>query len=461
MSKYKKLAENTVIFALGNVLSKLILSLLLPLYTRVLTTAEYGTAELITSYSQLIIPLISMSIGDALFRFSMDKKQDSRTVLSNSYIVLGAGTIFLLILVPFLKYISSIGKWSIYLALICIFSMWRSAFSLYSKAVGKSKIFALDNILYNLFLALSNIILLTVFHFGIQGYFLSQIIANVLSIIFLMYANKLFYIKFSNCISGKLIKMMLIYSIPLIFNSISWGVMSTADRIMLKSMISESANGIYAAAAKIPSLLSLITGVFTQAWSLSVIQDYEEEKDNKFYENVFKMTHMGVVFGTLLMLFCNNWLFSWLLGEDFAESVKYVPCLLIGTVFLTYSNYFSPLFSAVKNTKIIMISGLVASIINVILNYVLISSVGIIGACFATSISYAVTVIIRYFASRHFFRIKYGAWKIVVSEGLLIFNAILTTTTNRISMAVCLLSIIVVISLYYKEIILVIRRVLH
>lgn len=461
MSKYKKLAENTVVFALGNVLSKLILSLLLPLYTRVLTTAEYGTAELITSYSQLIIPLISMSIGDALFRFSMDKNQDSRTVLTNSYIVLGAGTTFLLILVPFLKYISSIGKWSIYLALICIFSMWRSAFSLYSKAVGKSKIFALDNILYNLFLALSNIILLTVFHFGIQGYFLSQIIANVLSIIFLMYANKLFYIKFSNCVSGKLIKMMLIYSIPLIFNSISWGVMSTADRIMLKSMISESANGIYAAAAKIPSLLSLITGVFTQAWSLSVIQDYEEEKDNKFYENVFKITHMGVVFGTLLMLLCNNWLFSWILGEDFAESVKYVPCLLIGTVFLTYSNYFSPLFSAVKNTKIIMISGLVASIINVILNYVLISSVGIIGACFATSISYAVTVIIRYFASKHFFRIKYGAWKIVVSEGLLIFNAILTTTTNRLSIAVCLLSIIVVISLYYKEIILVIRRVLH
>ncbi len=459
MSKYNKLAQNTAIFALGNVLSKLILSLLLPLYTRVLTTAEYGTAELITSYSQLIVPFASLSIGDALFRYTMDKKQDTKNVLMNSYIVLFAGSILLMVLIPVFGLVRTIGEWSPFLVMICVFSMWRSTFSLYSKAVGKSAIFALDNIIYNLILALSNIVMLTAFHLGIQGYFIAQIVANIISIIFLVATNNLFGSVKKKYFSGSLLKMMIIYSAPLILNSISWGIMGTADRVMLTSMVNESANGIYAAAAKIPSVLSLITGVFTQAWALSAIQDYEEEKDNRFYENVFKFTHIGVTFGTLLLLLCNNWVFPWLLGREFVDSVKHVPVLLIGTVFLTYSNYFSPLFSAVKNTKVIMSSAIIGTVVNIVLNYLLIPIIGVMGACLATSASYIMIAIIRYISAHNTFKLNYGMAKVVPVEILLIVGAYLITIKSWLSLPVIFFDCFMLIYLYKDEFNLVVRKV--
>lgn len=451
MSKYNKLAQNTAIFALGNVLSKLILSLLLPLYTRVLTTAEYGTVELITSYIQLIVPFASLSIGDALFRYTMDKKQDTKRVLMNSYIVLAIGTIVLFALIPIFCMVKTIGEWSLYLVLICIFSMWRSTFSLYAKAIGKSTVFALDNIFFNLILALSNIVLLTAFHFGIQGYFIAQILANFFSIIFLLCTNKLFGSLKQKYLSKILLKMMVLYSAPLILNSVSWGIMGTADRVMLTSMINKSANGIYAAAAKIPSLLSLVTGVFTQAWALSAIQDYDEEKDNRFYENVFKFTHIGVTFGTLALLFCNNWFFPWVLGKNFGESVKYVPTLLIGTVFLTYSNYFSPMFSAIKNTKVIMLSALVGTAANIIFNYALIPVIGIMGACIATTVSYMVIAVIRYSFAEKFFKLNYEIKKVLVIELLLLINTYLVTINHLIAIIFIILEIVMLFIMYKLE----------
>ena len=123
MSKYKNLAQNTIIFALGNVFSKLILSLLLPMYTRVLTKAEYGTAELIASYAQLIVPIASLSISDALFRYAAGGRQNRSAVLENAFIVLGFGSIVLTASIPALYYIETVGKWGPYLVSICIVSM--------------------------------------------------------------------------------------------------------------------------------------------------------------------------------------------------------------------------------------------------------------------------------------------------------------------------------------------------
>ena len=91
--KYMKLFSNTAIFAISNALSKIILSLLLPLYTRTMTTGEYGTVELITTLSQLLYPALSLSIQDSAFRFAMDRKKKAEQVLKNSLLVVLAGCV--------------------------------------------------------------------------------------------------------------------------------------------------------------------------------------------------------------------------------------------------------------------------------------------------------------------------------------------------------------------------------
>ena len=82
MGKYKELASNTAIFAISNIISKIVLSCLLPIYVRVLTTNEYGTAELLTTVSSLVVPVFSLAIQDAMFRFGLKDEHTAKRALS-------------------------------------------------------------------------------------------------------------------------------------------------------------------------------------------------------------------------------------------------------------------------------------------------------------------------------------------------------------------------------------------
>ena len=148
MEKYRKLFSNTAIFAASNVLSKLILSLLLPLYTRVLTSSEYGTTELVTTITQLIIPICSLAIQDSIFRFSMDKDRHPSDVLRSSGKVVLIACILLGIVSSVLLFYEPVHDWVLYLWIISVVTMVRSIMSLYIKAIDKTGILYYQILLY-------------------------------------------------------------------------------------------------------------------------------------------------------------------------------------------------------------------------------------------------------------------------------------------------------------------------
>ena len=78
MTAFKKLISNTFIIGLGTVGSKLLVFLLMPLYTAWLTTAEYGTAELISTTANLLIPVACLGITNGIFRFAAEKNSNKK-----------------------------------------------------------------------------------------------------------------------------------------------------------------------------------------------------------------------------------------------------------------------------------------------------------------------------------------------------------------------------------------------
>ena len=421
--KYKSLFSNTAVFAISNVISKIILSLLLPLYTRTMTTGEYGTVELITTLSQLLYPAFSLSIQDSAFRFAMDKEKKAEQVLKNSLMIILGGCVVLIPVSLGMGHYKGIQGYWFYFYVFSTLSMIRSMLSLYVKGINKTIAFSVDVVLYNGVLAISNFILLAGFRMGIDGYFVAIVISSVVSILFLLWnANTLAALK--EVINRQLLREMITYSAPLILNSISWGLTHVVDRMMLTSMMGSDANGIYSAASKIPSLMSVFTTVFTQAWTISLIQDYETEKDRNFYNNIFNLTHVGCLICALGILLFNNNLFVWILGSSFAESVRYVPILLIGTLFLTYSNYFGSFFSATKKSKLNMYTSLAGCTFNIVFNWLLIPRFGITGACIATAGSYVVISVTRIISSQKVYPIDMDLGKFTQSLGLLFIAAI-------------------------------------
>ena len=94
-TKYKKLASNTVTVAIGTLGSKLLVYLLVRLYTSVLSGEEFSIASNITELATLLIPLISLGIGEAVFRFTMDKTYREDEIFTLGFVAIALGSIFI------------------------------------------------------------------------------------------------------------------------------------------------------------------------------------------------------------------------------------------------------------------------------------------------------------------------------------------------------------------------------
>lgn len=458
--KYKELGKNTLIFAISLFLSKLVSSLMVPLYTRTLTTEQYGIADLIMTLSQFIVPICSLSIHEAVFRFSLDKKNNKHEIIRCGMNIAWIASILMCITGVLSRLYSPIEDWIVYLVVISILTMFHNILSLYTEASGKVKLFGVDSVVCNFVLGASSVVFLLFCSLEIRGYFYAVIVSQLTSIILLKSLGHVsIRPKFQRGDMAK-IKPMLLYSAPLVLNSISWILMSMVDRVMLTSMFSSASSGVYAVALKIPTLLTILTSVFTQAWGLSLVKDYDTDRDEEFYNNIFDIFHLIVLIGTSgILLFTNN-VFAFIIGDEFIEAVKYIAVLMIGTVFLTYTSFYSPVYSATKKSSKIAISSFAGLLINLVLNIILIPRIGIMGACISTTGSYILICVYRMIDCRKYVSLKFNKIKWIISMLLILIQSFFVTI-NKFDIIVSVVVLILICLMYCSQLIRVSRLVVN
>lgn len=192
MTKFKKLISTSIIFAIGNFGSKIISIVLVPLYTYYLSSAEYGTIDIVTTTTGMLFPIISLSIYDAVFRFAMDKNVSKQSVLTNALAVTILGVLISLLFYPVLGAFKVFDEILKYLYIILILQAFQGLLADFTRGIGKVKIFAINGIIQTLTLSVSNILLLVIFDKGVDGYFLSIIISNAISILFFVFTTNIF-----------------------------------------------------------------------------------------------------------------------------------------------------------------------------------------------------------------------------------------------------------------------------
>ncbi|MCR4837596.1 MAG: polysaccharide biosynthesis C-terminal domain-containing protein [Eubacterium sp.] len=470
MDKYKGILKNTFIFGLGIVLSKVIISLMLPLYTRVLSTAEYGNAELLVNISAVAVPICSAAIPSAVFRFGMDKDCSKCDVLKCGvlFMLWPAGLLAVLLAVfGSMPIFGVVGEYSLFFYLITFLTIFRSVFYLYVKAEEKNILFSADVILYNLVLALLNVLFLVGFHMGLTGFFLSIVIANVFSIVLLCICGRILPDLGQGRWNTRLLKTMLGFSIPIIFTDIAWALINATDKVMITNRISEDANGVYSAASKIPAIILMATNAFAEAWVISAIQNYDEnqeahhsEKKDNLFGNVFFIFHLIICFLTLFVYAINNAFVPWFLGEDYKAAAMYTPLLMLSVVFTGYSGYYSSVFSAAKKTVHVMVSVLLGVGANVLLNLWLIPKIGVIGACIATVISSMITCVYRMITGKKYAGMQLGIVKWLISM-LVIGVSCAAVSYDRYGTLVSLAGMLIVGAMYAGRIREMIRKVIQ
>lgn len=415
LGTYKKLIGNSFVFAIGNLGSKLVSILLVPLYTYYLTTVEYGRIDLITTTTSLLLPIISLSIYDAALRFTMDKNQPTDAVFTNGLSVSFVGTIIAILTYPILTYFNVFGDYTIFMYIILILQAFQTLSAQFIRAIGEVKIFAFNGILMTFVTGVMNVILLVYFNMGILGYLLAIVIANIFSIIYLSLVGKTYrYINLST-INYSLVKKMLVYCVPLIPNALMWWVMNASSRYFIAFFVGASANGLFAVANKIPSLLSILNQIFSQAWQLSAIEEYSSKDKSKFYSEVFNYFSMVMFLGSSAILIVIKIAMEYVVSPEFYVSWRYVPFLLLGVVFSSFSSFLGTNYIAAKKTGGVFRTSIIGGVVNVVSNLILLPLIGTNGASISTMISFFVIWIIRVYDTKQFINMRLNTRLIVTN----------------------------------------------
>ena len=242
------------------------------------------------------------------------------------------------------------------------------------------------------------------------------------------------------------------YCIPLIPNGIMWWVVNMSDRYMLLWLIGKAANGLYATANKIPSIISLITNIFFQAWQLTVIEENKSDDNESYFSKVFNYFFIISFLINSLVLFVSKPIVFIFLSKEFVDTWKYVPFLLISVIFSGFSGFLGTYYAMVKKTKGAMISTIIAGISNIIINLLLIPRIGINGAAISTMISMLILWIVRVIDTRKFVKMKYDVKKIIITLIISTLQIALYYFNIKYAYIGQVICIILIILIYWKEI---------
>lgn len=451
MNRYKTLAANTVILGLGQFGSKFLVILMMGFYQATLGTEGYGEINNIIDIATLLMTVATLSIGESIIRFGLDAAYDNKQVFSIGLRVTSIGLIACLLFVPVINILSGIFPDNDVFTLLSDYA-WitilyvttgsiKSTCALFVRSAGHVKLYAVDGILTTAMNIVFNLILLFHFKLGNLGYLLSVILADVCSITFLwLKANLGKFFTFGK-IEKNVLKSMMVFCLPMIPTSIMWWIINSSGAFFVSDFIDFEASGIYKSAYKFPSMISIFSGIFSQAWNMSAITENNSRTVANFYTNVFNIFQSFVyVLAAGLMLvirlaidiFCE---------PEFEIAYQYTPFLILSVSFTCFSTFMGSVYVASKKSVRSMTTAAIGAAVNVVLNIILIKTMGLHGAALAAFVSFLIIFIIRAVDTKKIVRMDMKIPKMIINSLLLLGMSFVIFLTEDIKLYYILLSL--------------------
>ena len=339
MNRSKYLMKNMGILTISNFSSKILVFLLVPLYTSVLSTAEYGAYDLAVSIATLLYPILTLNIVNSVMRFLMDEDSDKSCIASIGFKYLFISVVMFglgMLVLDVTELWMDIHGLELYIFLYFVSYVLNQFLFQFSKGLEKVKEMGIAGVISTLVTVTFNILFLLVFKLGLMGFFFANILSQLLSALYLAFKIKiLVFLKFEK-IDSKLQKEMLAYSIPMIATVIGWWANSSADKYVVTFMLGVASNGILSVSYKIPSIVNVLQGIFTQAWQISAVKEYGEKDTARFYGNTFTIINLLMCVACSWLILLTRPLAHVLYAKDFYQAWQYVPFLIISCVLKKY-----------------------------------------------------------------------------------------------------------------------------
>lgn len=457
MNVYKKLMTNTALIALSTFGSKLLVFLLTPFYTRVLSEAEYGVMDNVVQLANLLIPIASVGIANTVIRFGMDSVTDRRAVYTFGIVVTALGSASLLLLYPLLDRIPYTHGYTVLVCFYVIAANFYAACSQFARSGGNVRLYAAAGILCTAVNIGLNILFLAVFRWGVPGYVLSSILADFTCAAFCIIKDRQWRAFSLATILPKERRAtdwdMLRYAIPLIPTTICSWVINISDRFIITSVLGTAENGLYSISNKIPTILIIISNIFTYAWQLSAFVDQPRGERERLFSNVAKVYQAVAFTGAAWLMVTAKLSTIVLAAPSYYPAWREVPMLVLATTFCCLANFLTSAYLVDKRSVATFVTIFIGAVLNVAGNLLLVHPLGAMGCAISTCISYFVMFAIRFFHSRTSVRIRWDNGRFLASMVLVTALCIVMIADSPYSLPVSIALTAVVTVLNFRHLI--------
>lgn len=390
-------------YTIGNILIRGVSFLLLPIFSRLMDTDQFGIYNAFLSYDSILYVITGLalhsSVKSAHYTF---KGRTDEYVSSISLIYIFNFSILNIVVLLWGKEISKLLDLPVLaIFMLLIYSSGTALLTLYNNRISldysykKYLTISFINTVGNI--GLSLLLILTVFNHERS---LGRIVgtSSVVGLI-AIYILTAFYRKAKPRINKTFWKFGVLYSLPIIPHGISQVLLSQFDRLMIRRMVSNSATGIYSLAANLKIILNVISESVSTAWSTWFFEEIDKKNIEEIQKRSVQIVSLFGVFVIGLMGISPE-LVLFLGGPQYISG-KYVaiPMLLDCFILFMY-NIIVPSEYYTQKTKYIMLGTMAAAFINVITNYIFIKLYGFVAAAYTTLFSYICYVLLHTFISK-------------------------------------------------------------
>tara|TARA_R110002094_G_scaffold2675_5_gene10497 strand:- start:1080 stop:2378 length:1299 start_codon:yes stop_codon:yes gene_type:complete len=408
----KKFFKDSFLYSLATLFTKGLGFILLPIYTRVISKAEYGLFDYLTTVGLILGVVVTFEITQAVFRLIPDYKDNlykkiqlASTGFWFSVLMYSTLTILSVAFSSELAHILLDNHLHSELIVITSILFFSNALLYYFTILMRVQLLAKKVVVISLFnaifVALFSLLFVVYYELGIKGLLLGQLLGGAgAALLAYVFVNT--WIRFSFCFST--LKKMLIFSIPLIFSSLGVVLSMFVDRVMLKEFLGAEQLASYAVAIKIASIVTLLVIGFQSALTPLIYANYEKKDTPKEVAKLFHIYLFCSLICLIVLTLLSNQLVSFVAGAQYIEAANYVAPLVCSALFSSMYLFF-PGLSIAKKTTIIASIYIFIGGLNVLLNFIFIPEFGAIGAAFSTLFSVSLAFILNATIAQRFYKI--------------------------------------------------------
>lgn len=406
MDRSKSLIKNTLILGVGTIFSKCLVFVMIPFFSRWLSTQDYGTFDLYTTYISLMIPLLTLACAEAVFRYLIDADEENKKkIVTAGNLIVTVGSVIGGIAVAIVWIVT--GQNYLIPFLCCLVAeVVNNYLQAFLRGIKRLDVYAISNVICMMLIAVFVTINVRFLDMGLAGMLYGYAMAYLVNDVYMAVWGKIWRYSDFHKLSKSCIKDIVKFSIPLIPNSVAWWIVNASDRLIISQQIGNVYNGIYAIANKMPQICTVMFSVFQVSWNQSASEAINDKDRDIYFSKVMNNMIKMVISVCVCVLAVNFIVFDYIMDEKYYSAYYQVPILVAATVFTVISQYFGGIFIGLKNPEVNGGTTVVAAITNVIINLVAIRYFGLFAASASTLISFVLLCVIRWMYMRRKIRLK-------------------------------------------------------